>query len=155
MDPLPNVPETAQSAPSMADNAAGPGEDVPLRIISVPGASTRTSFFSNFEVVLAVRNINPHQTELIKLVYISLPYQKRLSEYDWSTTRIYKLRATPDPRCDESLMQMMWPEGKDLPDPQTQAEATKLAAEVGDKNTKLHCYSTTADAFQRAMAHSQ
>jgi hypothetical protein len=155
MDPLPDVPETAQSAPSMADNAAGPGEDVPLRIISVPGASSRTSFFSNYEVVLAERSINPDQKELIKLVYVSLPYQKKLSEYDWSTTRIYKLRATADPQCDESLMQMMWPEGGDQPDQQAQAEANQLAAEVGDKNTKLHCYRTTADAFQRAMSHSQ
>ena len=111
--------------------------------------------FSNFEVVIAERTVNAKKTEYIKLVYISLPYQKRLSEYDWNTTRIYKLRATADPRCDESLMQMMMPEGGEQPDAEVQAEANQLAAQVGDKNTKLHCYETTADDFQRAMSRSK
>ena len=154
MEPLSDAPDSAKSPPSIGDSAIGPGEDVPMRLISVPGASTRTSFFSDFEVVLAERTVGPHQTELIKLVYRSLPYQKKLSEYDWSTTRIYKLRATADPKCDESLMQMMWPEGGNQPDAQAEAEANQLAAKVGDKNTKLHCYVTTADAFQRAMSHT-
>jgi hypothetical protein len=153
MEPLSDAPGTGQSPPAMGSNALGPAEDVPLRILSVPGASTRTSFFSNYEVVLAERTISTHKTEIIKLVYVSLPYQKKLSEYDWNTTRIYKLRATPDPRCDESLMQMMWPEGGQQPNAEVQQEANQLAAEVGDKNTKLHCYETTADDFQRAMSH--
>ena len=137
----------------MAGNALGPMEDFPLRFLSVPGASFRTSFFSNYEVVLAERTLNPNQTEVIKLVYKSLPYQKKLAEYDWSTTRIYKLRATKNPECDESLMQMMLPEGE--LDAQAQTEANRLAAEIGDKKTKLHCYETNADDFQRAMAHSR
>jgi len=152
MEPLPDA-AGGQSAPAMGNNALGPAEDVAMRIIQVPGAATRTSFFSNYEVVLAERTINAHKSEIIKLVYISLPYQKKLSEYDWSTTRIYKLRATPDPRCDESLMQMMLPEGGGQIDDQAQSEANRLAAEIGDKNTKLHCYQTTADDFQRAMSH--
>lgn len=153
MDPLPDVPDTAQNAPSIGESAAGPAEDVPLRLIAVPGASTNGSFFSKYEVVLAERTVKQGQKELIKLVYESLPYQKRLSEYDWSTTKIYKLRAVADPRCDESLLQMMWPEGGDAPDAEMQADANRLAAEVGDKNTKLHCFRTTADDFQRAMSH--
>lgn len=155
MEPLSDVPDSAQNAPSMADNPSGPAEDMPLRLIAVPGASTNGSFFSKFEVVLAERTIKQGQKELIKLVYESLPYQKRLSEYDWSTTRIYKLRAIADPRCDESLMQMMWPEGGEAPDAETQADANRLASEVGDKNTKLHCFRTTADDFQRAISHGQ
>jgi hypothetical protein len=155
MEPLSDVPDSAQNAPSMADNASGPAEDMPLRLIAVPGASTNGSFFSKFEVVLAERTVNRNQKELIKLVYESLPYQKRLAEYDWSTTRIYKLRAIADPKCDESLMQMMWPEGGDAPDAEAQADANKLAVEVGDKKTKLHCFRTTADDFQRAMSHGQ
>ncbi len=137
----------------MPDNATAPGEDLPVRLIAVPGASTNGSFFSKYEVVLAERTIKGDQKEIIKLVYTSLPYQKRLAEYDWSTTRIYKLRATPDPKCDESLMQMMWPEGGEQPDAEAQAEGNRLAAEVGDKSTKLHCYITTADDFQRAISH--
>lgn len=155
MEPLSDAPGTGQSPQAMGDNALRPVEEVPLRFIAVPGGSSKTSFFSNFEVVIAERTISAHRTEYIKLVYISLPYQKRLSEYNWNTTRIYKLRATADPRCDESLMQMMLPEGGEQPDADVQAEANRLAAEVGDKNTKLHCYQTTADDFQRAMSHSR
>ena len=155
MEPLTDAPGTGQSPQTMGDNALAPTEEVPLRFISVPGGSSKTSFFSNFEVVIAERTVNAKKTEYIKLVYISLPYQKRLSEYDWNTTRIYKLRATADPRCDESLMQMMMPEGGAQPDAEVLAEANQLAAEVGDKNTKLHCYETTADDFQRAMSRSK
>jgi hypothetical protein len=154
MDPLPDVPESAQNAPSMNDVPTGPAEDVAMRLIAVPGGSTNSSFFSKYEVVLAQRTVKQGKEELIKLVYESLPYQKRLSEYDWSTAKIYKLRAIPDPRCDESLMQMMMPEGGgDPPDADAQAEANRLAAIVGDKKTKLHCYRTTADDFQRAISH--
>jgi hypothetical protein len=155
MDPLPDVPENTQAAPSMSDNVAGPAEDLPVQLIAVPGASTNGSFFSKFEVVLAERTVNHNQKELIKLVYESLPYEKRLAEYDWSTTRIYKLRAIADPKCDESLMQMMWAEGGEQPDAEAQADANRLATEVGDKNTKLHCFRTTAKDFQRAMSHGQ
>jgi len=155
MDPLPDVPESAQNAPSMNEIPTGPSEDVSMRLIAVPGGSTNSSFFSKYEVVLAERTIKQGQKEIIKLVYESLPYQKRLSEYDWSTTRIYKLRAVADPRCDESLMQMMMPEGGGDPDADAQADANRLAAEVGDRNTKLHCYRTTADDFQRAISHGR
>jgi len=153
MDPLPDVPESTQTAPPLPDNAAPPGEEVPLRLIQVPGAASKTSFFSNFEVVLAERNITPTKKEIIKLVYISLPYQKRLAEYDWNTTRIYKLRVIQDPSCDESLMQMMFPEGNEQLDAETQDQANRLASEVSDKNMKLRCYRTTADDFQRAVTH--
>jgi len=155
MDPLPDVPESAQNAPSMNEIPTGPSEDVSMRLIAVPGGSTNSSFFSKYEVVLAERTIKQGQKEIIKLVYESLPYQKRLSEYDWSTTRIYKLRAVADPRCDESLMRMMMPEGGGDPDADAQADANRLAAEVGDRNTKLHCYRTTADDFQRAISHGR
>lgn len=153
MDPLPDVPDTAQSAPLSPDNVVPPGEEVPLRLIQVPGAASKTSFFSNFEVVLAERNITPTKKELIKLVYISLPYQKRLAEYDWNTTKIYKLRVIQDPACDESLMEMMFPEGNEQLDAETQAQANRLASEVSDKNMKLRCYRTTAEDFQRAVTH--
>lgn len=151
MDPLPDVPEAAQSAPDLPDNAVPPGEEVPLRFIEVPGASKRTSFFSNYEVVLAERNISPTQTEPIKLVYVSLPYQKKLAEYNWSTARIYKLRAIPDPKCDESLMDMMMPDNGGPLDPETEASANRLASLIPDKKMKLHCYRTTADDFAKAM----
>jgi hypothetical protein len=126
-------------------------EDLGVRLIPIPGASARSSFFNNYEAIIAERTISGNKTEYIKLVYISLPYQKRLEEYDWTTTKIYKLRAIQDPACDESLMQMMFPEGGGLMDSEAQAAADSLVARVGDKNTKLRCYKTTADDFARAI----
>jgi hypothetical protein len=150
MDPLPDAaPSTSAPPPT------GPTEDVPLRLVGIPVNSAKTSFFTGFEVFLAERRIGPGKTELIKLVYEFLPYQKRLSEYDLSTTKIYKLRAIPDPRCNESLMQMMWPEGDPAPDGDPQSEAHALAARVADKNAKLRCYRTTADDFSRAIGEKR
>jgi hypothetical protein len=152
MDPLPDVPDSAHNTPAVPDNAIPPGEDVPLRLIAVPGAVSRTSFFSNYEVVLAERTVSATKTEIIKLVYISLPYQKRLFEYDWNSARPYKLRVRQNPNCDESLMEMMMPEGGGFLDSDAEASANVLATKVGGKNMKLHCYETTADDFQRAMS---
>jgi hypothetical protein len=149
MDPL---PDTAPAQQSAANNGA-PAEDVPLRLVGVAVASSKTSFFSGYEVFVAERRLNQSQTELIKLVFVFLPYQKRLSEYDLNTTKVYKLRATRDPRCDETLMQMTWPEGE-VPDPDAQAAANSLASTASNKNSKLPCYNTTADDFQRAISHA-
>lgn len=155
MDPLTDVPDRAANAPAMNDVPTGPAEDVSMQLIAVPGGSTNSSFFTKYEVVLAQRTMKDGKQELIKLVYESLPYQKRLAEYDWKTAKIYRLRATPDARCDESLMQMMWPEGGETPDAEALAEADRLVMLAGDKKTKLHCYRTTADDFQRAMSHGK
>ena len=151
MDDIPdaNIPPNPNEPPP------GPAEEFPLRFVSLALPTQGSSFFSNYEVFVAERTLQRGRTQLIKLVYTFLPYQKRLSEYDWNTTKIYKLRAIADPRCDESLMQMMWPEGGAAPDEEAQAEGNRLAAEVGDKNTKLHCFRTTADDFQRAISHGQ
>jgi hypothetical protein len=146
MEPLPGA-GPAQSSPPPTSNPSG--EDVPLRLVGVAVASSKTSFFSNYEVFIAERRLSPGQTELIKLVFVFLPYQKRLSEYDLNTTKIYKLRATRDPRCDETLMQMSWPEGEQ-PD---EDAANRLAGNASNKNSKLPCYNTTADDFQKAIAH--
>jgi len=143
MDPL-DVPQSQPAAPPPAV------EDLSVRFMEIPGASGRSSFFKGFEVVIA-EIVAGSRSEQIKLVYTSLPYEKRLAEYDLETTKIYKLRAIKDPGCDESLMQMMWPEGEGAMDAQDQAAADKLIAKVGDKNTRLHCYRTTAVDFARAV----
>lgn len=149
MDPLPDAASpTAQAVPSIPDST----EDVPLRLIGVAVASSKTSFFSGYENFIAERQVGPGKPELIKLVYIFLPYQKRMSEYDWSKTRIYKLRATRDPECDETLMDMTWPEGGE-PDPDTKSAVSTLSSSASNKNSKLPCYRTTADDFQRAISH--
>jgi hypothetical protein len=151
--PLEQMEPLADAAPAQpaAQPASNLPEDMPLRLVQAVAAS-KTSFFSNYEVFVAERRLNQSQTELIKLVFVFLPYQKRLSEYDLNTTKVYKLRATRDPGCDETLMQMTWPEGEE-PDPDAQAVANSLASTASNKNSKLPCYHTTADDFQRAISH--
>ena len=137
MDDIPdaNIPQNPNEPPP------GPAEEFPLRfVLALP--TQGSSFFSNYEVFIAERTLQRGRTQLIKLVYTFLPYQKRLSEYIQSNARVYTLRVTRDTRCDESLMQMTW------------SDANPDSADMfpdADKNSKLPCYVTTADDYQRAL----
>lgn len=138
MDDIPdaNIPPNPNEPPPV------PAEEFPLRFISLPLPGQGSSFFSNYEVIMAERTLPRGRTQLIKLVYTFLPYQKRLSEYIQSNALVYTLRVIRDPRCDESLMQLMWSD--------TNPDATDMFPGT-DKNTKLPCYVTTADDYQRAL----
>jgi hypothetical protein len=138
MDDIPdaNIPPNPNEPPP------GPAEEFPLRFITLPLPGQGSSFFSNYEVLMAERTLPRGRTQLIKLVYTFLPYQKRLSEYIQSNALVYTLRVTRDTRCDESLIGLMW------------SDANPDAADMFpgiDKNTKLPCYVTTADDYQRAL----
>ena len=87
---------------------------------------------------MAERSVNRDTTQLIKLVYIFLPYQRRLTEFGVNTSKTFNLRVTRDPSCDESLISMTWPEGE------TQGKPSE-----SDKD-KLPCYRTTADDYRKA-----
>lgn len=149
MDALPtDAPTPGQPAAVPQET---PGEDVPLRLLSPVMPKAGSSFFSNFEVYIAERRVKKGTTELIKLVYEFLPYQKRLSEYVQSNARVYTLRVLRDPACDESLMQMTWSET----DQSTgDSDNHDLFAE-SDKNSKLPCYRTTAADYQRAVERAR
>lgn len=145
MDALPtDAPTTGQPAAVPQET---PGEDVPLRLLSPVMPKAGSSFFSNFEVYIAERRVKKGTTELIKLVYEFLPYQKRLSEYVLSNARVYTLRVLRDPSCDESLMQMTWSEEEQSAGDSNNRD---LFAE-SDKKSKLPCYRTTAADYQRAI----
>ena len=122
-----------------------------MRLIGIAVASTNTSYFSNYEVFLAERRIEKNQTQLIKLVYIFLPYQKRLSEYVLEGRKVYKLRVVRDPDCDESLLQMTWPEA-DQPPPNLNYASDPARTKL-PRNTIVPCYRTTADDYRRAVMH--
>jgi hypothetical protein len=109
-----------------------------------------TSYFSNYEVFVAEKWISKSESQLIKLVYMFLPYQKRLSEYG-DITKVFKVKVTRDPTCDESLMQIMWPEGEkggSASSGQTQG----IASSPADRRNLLPCYRTTADDYRRALS---
>jgi hypothetical protein len=147
-----------QGAPTaLSSAAAGPHEpatiEVPLHLIAPVLALPGSSYFSNYEVFIAERKLANRKRQLIKLVYVSLPYQRRLSEYDPSDWMVAKLRITRDQSCDEGLMQMTWPETDPRPAAQPSADSPALSS--GDRNEKLPCYRTTADDYRRAVSHKR
>src|SRR5207245_1439661 len=102
---------TSPSRP-VIDNSRGPvenprgqvTEEMAIRLIGLALALPSSSYFSNSEVFIAERRSSKVASQLIKLVYVSLPYQRRLSEYGLSNSRVYKLRVSRDRTCDESLL---------------------------------------------------
>jgi hypothetical protein len=135
----PSTPIISSSLPhpEVPDVPAGKTQVLPLRVVQLALALPTSSYFSNYEAFVAERSINRDTTQLIKLVYIFLPYQRRLTEFGVNTSKTFNLKVTRDPSCDESLMSMTWPEGEDHSQPQP------------DKD-KLPCYRTTADDYRKA-----
>jgi hypothetical protein len=141
MDDIPG----AADVPATNEPPPGPAEEFPLRLVSLALPTQGSSFFSNYEVFIAERRLPRGQAQLIKLVYTFLPYQKRLSEYIQSNARVYTLRVTRDATCDESLMQMTWSD--------TGGDDSMFPG--ADRNSKLPCYRTSAEDYQRALSRSQ
>ncbi len=147
--------ETGQAgSSSAADDPHEPATiEIPLRLIGPVLALPGSSYFSNYEVFIAERELGKGQSRLIKLVYVSLPYQQRLSEYGPSNWTVPKLRVTRDQSCDESLLQMTWPETDPRPDSQNPADSPALSSK--DRTGMLPCYRTTADDYRRALSRSR
>src|SRR6266566_427953 len=144
---------TSPSRP-MIDNSRGPvTEEMAIRLIGLALALPSSSYFSNYEVFIAERRISKVASQLIKLVYVSLPYQRRLSEYGLSNSRVYKLRVSRDRTCDESLLQMTWPETDPHPGSQSSTDSPGLSP--NDRNGMLPCYRTTADDYRRALSRGR
>jgi hypothetical protein len=134
-----------RSIPPVADKQMQPTfQNVQLRVIVSAFAPPRSSYFSNYEVFIAQKWLNKETPQLIKLVYVFLPYQRRLSEYGADSWKVRKLRVTRDPSCDESLMQLEWPEGENGP-----------SSKPPDRDNPLPCYRTTADDYRRAVSGSR
>ncbi|MFY9560311.1 MAG: GAF domain-containing protein [Terriglobales bacterium] len=129
-------------------------QDVQLRVISLTWAPPRSSYFSNFEVFIAEKWLNKKESEFIKLVYEFLPYQQRLSEYRYYDLKVHRLRVARDSTCDESLMQMAWPEGDKGP-AGSDHSGDATASISTDRNNALPCYRTTADDYRRAVSRSR
>lgn len=148
--PLQQMDDLPANSPPTAQPPSGPPlEDVPIRLISPVFPPRGSTFFSNIEVFLAERRISSGKFEPIKLVYEFLPYQRRLSEYFAEGKLVHTLRVIRDPRCDESLMQMLSPDSDQDQSDSTAANAAGTTAI--DRNTRVPCYYTTADDYLRAL----
>src|SRR6266581_4349610 len=150
-----SIPPVVTSPPRpVIDNSRGPvTEEMAIRLIGLALALPSSSYFSNYEVFIAERRISKVASQLIKLVYVSLPYQRRLSEYGLSNSRVYKLRVSRDRTCDESLLQMTWPETDPHPGSQSSTDSPGLSP--NDRNGMLPCYRTTADDYRRALSRGR
>jgi hypothetical protein len=157
-----SIPPVVTSPPRpVIDNSRGPvenprgpvTEEMAIRLIGLALALPSSSYFSNYEVFIAERRISKVASQLIKLVYVSLPYQRRLSEYGLSNPRVYKLRVSRDRSCDESLLQMTWPETDPHPGSQSSTDSPGLSP--NDRNGMLPCYRTTADDYRRALSRGR
>ena len=127
-------------------------EDVQLRVVGLAWAPPRSSYYSNFEVYLAEKLLNKKESQFIKLVYVFLTYQLRLSEYGFDSLKVRRVRVTRDPTCDESLMAMAWPEDGPGGSPHAGDE---LVSPAPDRNEVLPCYRTTADDYRRAVSRNR
>ena len=145
--PSPVVDTSKPQAEAVREPAT---EEMPLRLIGLAMALPNSTYFSNYEVYIAERRLRKNLTELVKLVYVYLPYQRRLSDYGVDNSKVYKLLVSRDRSCDESLIQMTWPEGDPHPDAQNPGDAPGLSA--NDKKGMLPCYRTTADDYRKAMS---
>jgi len=148
-----DIHETVPPQP-VKENGLGPGtEELSVRLIGPALSLPSSSYFANYEVFIAERRLKKDQLQFIKLVYESLPYQRRLSEYALNSTRVFRLRAKRDQSCDESLLQMTWPEGDPHPGSQYSADSPGLSA--SDRNNMLPCYRTTADDYRKAISRGR
>lgn len=149
-----NSTAAVEPPPTMNRTSDPATVELPVRVIGLAVALPGTSYFSNYEVFIAERRIGQTETELIKLVYVSLPYQKRLTEYGFDNAKVYKLRVTRDHTCDETLLAMTWPEANDNQSGEQDA-AGPPTLPPGESNNLLPCYKTTADDYQRAVLGSR
>jgi len=141
------------SSPATDSAANSPVMEEPVRLIGLAFFLPGSSYFSSYEVFIAERKLSKNKTELIKLVYTFLPYQRRLSEYGLHASGVYKLRVRRDPSCDETLLQMTWHQTNQT-QPQAQALGDVPAASANGKNNLLPCYLTTADDYKKALSKS-
>jgi hypothetical protein len=141
----------ANSPPAPAEMPQPTFQNVQLRLIVSAWAPPRSSYFSSFEVFIAQKWLNKETPQLIKLVYEFLPYQRRLSEFGADSWKVRKLRVIRDPKCDESLMQIEWPEGPNGRPGLVQSNNPDLPLPA-DRDAPLPCYRTTADDYRRAIS---
>jgi hypothetical protein len=125
-------------------------ENLQVRLIALAEADPRSSFFSTHEVFVAAQQLSQDETRLVKLVYEFLPYQPRLSEYEFDYSVVHDLRAARDPSCDQTLSQI-------TTDERTRVQvALKYSADSPVLNTTRHhsplpCFSTSAADYTKAI----
>ena len=128
-------------------------EPLQVRLVALAWNHQRSSFFASEEVFIAEKQLDQDEFRLVKLVYGFLPYQPRLSESGFNYATVYEVRATRDPSCDESLLQMTSGTEGDWRQPKSDLKYSADAPELNLQRRKstLACYRTSPEDYKGAV----
>lgn len=140
-------PSITPMPPRKLEDPNGTTQELPVRLLGLALALPSSSYFSNYEVFIAERRVAKDEARLIKLVYESRPYQRRMSEYGLDDSRVYKVRLKRDASCDETALQMA---GSHYPELKSSTDHRGLSSI--DQDSVLPCYRTTVDEYRKAVA---
>jgi hypothetical protein len=126
-----------------------------VRLVALAWNHQRSSFFASEEIFIAEKQLDEDESRLVKLVYGFLPYQPRLSESNFDYAMVYELRATRDPSCDETLLQITSGQQGDWRQPMSDLKysADAPALNLQRRKSSLPCYRTTPEDYKRAVQH--
>ena len=119
-----------------------------VRVVAIALAEPRSSFFSSHEVLVADTEIADEEWSLIKLVFMYLPYQPRLSESgDYSM--VHEVWAWRNTDCDETVAELTT---RSLPDRHEPLIYSRNVPRVDldRRRIPLPCYETKADDHVRS-----
>ena len=128
-------------------------EAMRLRLVALAWNHPRSSFSANEEVFVADKELVKDETRLVKLVYIFLPYQPRLSDEGLDYSTLHELRAVRDPQCDETLAQITTGQTGDWRQNQPRLKYSAAAPPLNLSRHKspLPCYVTNAEDYTRPV----
>ena len=115
-----------------------------LRVVAIALAPPRTSFFSSQDVLVADTEVADEEGSLIKLVFTYLPYQPRLSEFDFDYSVVHQVLAWRNTDCDETVAQLT---ARSMPDRHERLIYARNVPRVDldRRRIPLPCYESSAD----------
>ena len=128
-------------------------EEMRIRLVALAWNHPRSSFSANEEVFVADKELAKDETRLVKLVYMFLPYQPRLSDEGLDYSTLHEMRAVRDPQCDETLAQITTGQTGDWRQDQSQLKYSASAPPLNLSRHKnpLPCYVTNAEDYTRPV----
>ncbi len=128
-------------------------EEMRIRLVALAWNHPRSSFSASEEVFVADKELAKDETRLVKLVYMFLPYQPRLSDEGLDYSTLHEMRAVRDPQCDETLAQITTGQTGDWRQDQSQLKYSASAPPLNLSRHKnpLPCYVTNAEDYTRPV----
>jgi hypothetical protein len=125
-------------------------EKLRLRLIAMAESDPRSSFFSTHEIFVAEQELTQNESRLVKMEYAFLPYQPRLSEYEFDYSFVYEVNATRDPNCDQTLAQITTDE-KNHSQVRLKYATDSPVLNTTRRHSPLPCYSSAPEDFTKVV----